>query len=52
MLPTYAEGHDWMLAYFTEQSGPVSYSVTVGDTSQTCQASKRYLEVFTREYTS
>ena len=34
MVKNHAQGPDWMSAYITEQTGPVSYNVRVDDTNQ------------------
>ena len=49
MVQNYAQGSDWASAHITEQTGPVSYEVTMDDTNQTWRrhldAIQRYLPV-------
>ena len=47
MERNYAQGPDWVPAHITEQTGPVSYKVTVDDTNQTW---RRHLDAIRRYF--
>ena len=47
MVRNYAEGPDWVPARITEQTGPVSYKVTLDDTNQTW---RRHLDAIRRYF--